>query len=878
MKQTAYFLITLVISLIVVMPTGLSFQEEEQIKTTTSGQYDKGYRYNIRGWVYIHIEGDPYERGYQYGYLASAEIEDIFQRWANLAHDFKFMKIFIFKSLPKNYDKLSEQWWKICKTKSMKTFEKHVPEEYKQEMMGMVDGLNAKGVKLFGKDIQYEDIVASQFVQDVWYAFYLHSYKRFHPLRSLVNGVKDLLSGGFDKQDLGHCHAFIATGDSTEDGGIVVAHATIFQNYIAQRCNFIVDVKPSNGYRFIMTGPPGSLWSQEDWYQNEKGIILTETELMPQGPFNIRKTPKGVRSRIAIQYSASIDEVIKNLQNGNSGLIPNEWLIGDTKTGEIARFEQALFNTPVTRTKNGFFWSCCVPHSDKVERELWGLLPKFIALKIYPNKYENPAVGKKFEELEKEYHGQINTEVAKIFMTTPPISNGPTDCKITSSKLMENMGLVAFFGKTEGFDWNPPEEFIKNYKGVTTLPVNGWLEIYDSNFNQMDLQTDNKNSFYENDSKILWKFEPPNPCNMNYSMIDSSEDVIFSVDNSGEVNAFDAKLGKTKWNKLFESKITDIDVSERSLFIGTNEGLYALDKESGAIGWEQKIGQVVSKPVLYNDVVIAGFLNGEVRGFDRNSGEEKWSYGFSDRAYVSENANSLVYIAAGKSCYGFDPVKEEIVWEFESEKLITSSPKTDEETVYFGSWGGCLYALDCLTGDVKWNYQTGWGIDSTPAVSDDMVYFGSLDNNFYALNKEKGELVWYFNCKSAIHSNPVVYGDYVFFGCDDGRFYALNKTNGDYAWSFTPGYFIKDGDANNYVTTPILSNPVAKDGIVYFSAKGVVYALDAQTYERTEKTSQERVDVNYELISLILIFAVVVILLVFLYSRKKKNKDDGGEK
>ena len=60
-----------------------------------------------------------------------------------------------------------------------------------------------------------------------------------------------------------------------------------------------------------MTCPPGSLWSQEDWYQNNQGIILTETELVPQGPFQIKNTlPKGVRSRRAIQYGNSIDEVI----------------------------------------------------------------------------------------------------------------------------------------------------------------------------------------------------------------------------------------------------------------------------------------------------------------------------------------------------------------------------------------------------------------------------------------------------------------------------------------------------------------------------------------------------------------------------------------
>jgi len=116
-------------------------------------QYQNGYRYNIQGWVYIHIEGEPYERGYQYGHLASAEITDTLIRWSNLAHSFDFMKIFIIKNRPENYDQLSEQWLDICKTKAMRLFYNKVPEEYKQEMKGMADALKDKDCKIFGRRV-----------------------------------------------------------------------------------------------------------------------------------------------------------------------------------------------------------------------------------------------------------------------------------------------------------------------------------------------------------------------------------------------------------------------------------------------------------------------------------------------------------------------------------------------------------------------------------------------------------------------------------------------------------------------------------------------------------------------------------------------------
>src|SRR5262245_30039921 len=37
-------------------------------------RYGTGYRYPQAGWIVLHIEGEPYERGYQHGRLMALEI------------------------------------------------------------------------------------------------------------------------------------------------------------------------------------------------------------------------------------------------------------------------------------------------------------------------------------------------------------------------------------------------------------------------------------------------------------------------------------------------------------------------------------------------------------------------------------------------------------------------------------------------------------------------------------------------------------------------------------------------------------------------------------------------------------------------------------
>ena len=866
MKRVSCLFIAIVILLTGIFPACIIASDPNTAQeVVSSGQYGKGYRYNIQGWVYVHIEGDPYERGYQYGYLASAEICDMIQRWTDRVYkDVKILKTFPFKS--------PEKAWSNFISKANRNFQKYIPEEYIEELKGLTDGLKDRGGKIFNREIEFDDVLTSQFVQDIQYMSFNNIIKRYHPIRSILSRVKGLISGGNINQEPGHCNAFIATGDATTDGQIVVAHATIFNPYIAERCNVILDVEPSDGYRFMLTGPPGSLWSQEDWYLNDQGILLTETELTPQGPWKKRATPKGVRSRTAIQYSKNIDEVIANLQKGNNGLIPNEWLIGDIKTGEICRFEQALFNTPVYRTFDGFYWSCNTPHDPKVFRELYGIftLPLKIILKILPQLSND--VAEKFMEVEKEYYGKFDVELAKIIMAMHPFTKRVTDCKITDTKLIDNFGFLAHMGIPNGSIWNPTDEQKNKYSRVTELPASGWVEIYPINSDPTFRQSSDIINYKGTGNDPIWQYETDDTRNVIYTSSLIDEDVVYAVSSTGMLTALNSDNGRQIWSNKIGEKSVDLEISDELLFIGNNEGLIGVYKDSGKIKWEQLIGEISSKPVIVGDQIIASTIKGDLYGFDLNTGKIKWTDKFDDAVYISEEKEGDIYLGSGDICYSYDIKNNEKNWKFHMVWPITAAPKVNGDTVYVGSWGGSICALYSETGVKKWCYEIGWGIDSTPDVKDGTVFVGSLDNNLYALDEKNGDLKWFFTCKSAIHTNPVAYGEYVFFGCDDGRFYALDRTNGNLAWSFAPGFAIMDDDPNNYIITPILSNPLLENGVVYIGAKGIVYALDAQTFEKPIEPVDDEIDMV--IISLLAIIIVISLILVYLQFKKKK----GGKK
>ena len=70
-----------------------------------------------------------------------------------------------------------------------------------------------------------------------------------------------------------------------------------------------------------------------------------------------------------MQYANSIDDYVRIIKEGNNGGYANDWLIGDRKTGEIAYLELGLKNTPLWRTKDGYFVSSNFARDPKVIKE-----------------------------------------------------------------------------------------------------------------------------------------------------------------------------------------------------------------------------------------------------------------------------------------------------------------------------------------------------------------------------------------------------------------------------------------------------------------------------------------------------------------------------
>src|SRR5208337_4909295 len=208
----------------------------------------------------------------------------------------------------------------------------------------------------------------------------------------------------------GKCSAFIATGSATKDGKIVIAHSNWSSYAEGERWTVVFDIVPTSGQHLLMDGLPGVITSADDFGVNASGLMITETTITQFEGWNSDGKPEFMRSRKALQYANSIDDYVRIMKDGNNGGYANDWLIGDRKTGEIAYLELGLKNTPLWRTKDGYFVSSNFARDPKLIHDETTFDPNDASSS--PNARHSRA-----EEIMQQSRGKVDVALAEQFLS-----------------------------------------------------------------------------------------------------------------------------------------------------------------------------------------------------------------------------------------------------------------------------------------------------------------------------------------------------------------------------------------------------------------------------------------------------------------------------
>ncbi|MDH7502619.1 MAG: C45 family autoproteolytic acyltransferase/hydrolase [Verrucomicrobiota bacterium] len=265
----------------------------------------KAHRREKNGWIYLHVEGEPSERGFQHGYLLAREIAEGIRR----------------NKVAWEYESGMDWAWLVQKADTL--FAGKIDEENTAELDGIVAGLNAAGLHVSRAEL----IAYNAWIELVAYWW--------------PGEFKKLKEGAIAPPVRQSCSAFVAAGKATRDGGVVLGHNTM-AGYHEALPNVILDVVPRQGHRILMQTWPGWIHSGTDFFMTDAGLVGAETTIGGFEAFDPSGIPEFVRMRRATQDADSIDAWCDIMRRGNNGGYANAWLLGDIRSGEIARLELGL--------------------------------------------------------------------------------------------------------------------------------------------------------------------------------------------------------------------------------------------------------------------------------------------------------------------------------------------------------------------------------------------------------------------------------------------------------------------------------------------------------------------------------------------------------
>lgn len=176
------------------------------------------------------------------------------------------------------------------------------------------------------------------------------------------------------------------------------------------------------------------------------------------------------------------------------------------------------------------------------------------------------------------------------------------------------------------------------------------------------------------------------------------------------------EIPKDTSNNSFPPFIKDIasvyslpSFDKKNLYFANSIGeIQSVNVNNKTLNWKTETGNAIYfSPVVVKNTLIVGTIEGNLLGFDTQSGKQKWS------------------IPVGG--------------------ILVGSPIVENNKLYTAS-SNAFICIDAISGKVIWQNKLPQSYSQgTPLLQGDKIIFGAWDTNVYCLNKNTGTLIWKWN-------------------------------------------------------------------------------------------------------------------------------------
>lgn len=283
-------------------------------------------------------------------------------------------------------------------------------------------------------------------------------------------------------------------------------------------------------------------------------------------------------------------------------------------------------------------------------------------------------------------------------------------------------------------------------------------------------------------------------------------------------------------------------IAERTLYIGTDDGLTAFDLESRERDWVASTDSTVTAcPAVGDDNVFVGTEEGTVYAFNRD-GSEDWTYSVEGEVTAPAtylNSENRVYVGTGEGrVYKLDAAAGFLRWDTDLSAGVSGSlavaegkesvyvplengtvkgldyatgrtnrftfsprtsddaamvpPSIDRRFAYVAADGGGLWEFDSRNGGQYWERDLDGSVRGGLTFRFAKVYAATDEGYVYAYDTDlniddKAVEAWQVELDEGIVSAPVMSegGETLYLGGENGTVYALDIADGEVLWSAT---------------------------------------------------------------------------------------------
>jgi len=256
-----------------------------------------------------------------------------------------------------------------------------------------------------------------------------------------------------------------------------------------------------------------------------------------------------------------------------------------------------------------------------------------------------------------------------------------------------------------------------------------------------------------------------------------SERVLIS-DLEGGIHAFSAPDGAPIWTHQARDKPeikASIAVTAGHAIVGSYDGmLHAVSVADGTPRWtHQTDAQIHATCSIRDGLAFVAGCDGHLRGLDAQTGKVKIDVHFGGYTAASPalQGDLVVFGTFSDDVVAIDLARKAVLWRYAPRRHFPfySSAVIANGLVFVGSRDKSLHVLSLETGKLVWTFETQGRVDSSPALCGSRIFFGSHDGRIRGLDVQSGKSVFSYETGSPVATSPAISGNRLLIGSTDGR-------------------------------------------------------------------------------------------------------------